>query len=75
MDIDKALCQLHDEKKRLDSAIAALEAQIAASTGKKVGGHPGRKSMNPQARREVSQRMSRYWAARRAQAQQLTPKD
>jgi len=73
MDIHKALCQLHDEKKRLDAAIAALEARIAASTGKSR--RPGRKSMSPQARREVSQRMSRYWAARRAQAQQLTPKD
>jgi cell division septum initiation protein DivIVA len=75
MDIDKALCQLHDEKKRLDAAIAALEAQIAAATGKSRRTRPGRKSMSPQARLEVSQRMARYWAARRAQAQQLTPED
>ena len=75
MDVNKALCQLHDEKKRLDSAIAALEARIAASTGQSGRGRRGRKSMSPQARREVSQRMTRYWAARRAQAQQLTPED
>ena len=75
MDINKALCQLRDEKKRLDSAIAALEAQIAASTGKSGRGRRGRKSMSPQARLEVSQRMSRYWAARRAQARQLAPED
>ena len=75
MDIDKALCQLHDEKKQLDATIADLEAQIAASTGKGGRGRRGRKSMSPQARNEVSRRMSSYWAARRAQAQQLTPED
>jgi prefoldin subunit 5 len=75
MDVDKALRDLHDEKQRLDSAIATLEARIAAVTGKSEGARRGRKSMSPQARLEVSQRMSRYWAARRAQAQQLTPED
>jgi hypothetical protein len=75
MDVDKALRELHDEKKRLDCAIATLEARIAEATGKSGHGQRGRKSMSPQARLEVSQRMSRYWAARRAQAQQLSPED
>jgi cell division septum initiation protein DivIVA len=74
MDINKALCQLNDEKRRLDATIAALEAQIAA-TGKSGRSRPGRKSMSPQARSEVSRRMSSYWADRRAQAQHLTPED
>jgi hypothetical protein len=71
MDIVKALRELHLEKKRLDSAIAALEARI--STGSRNGSatksrksRRGRKSMSAAERLEVSRRMTLYWKGRRA---------
>ena len=72
MDIVKALRELYQEKKRLDAAIAALEARLkvgrAASSAKSVKGRRGRKSMSPAERLEVSRRMTLYWEARRSQA-------
>ncbi len=71
MDIVKALRELYTEKKRLDGAIAALEARIgAASNGKGAKpskGRRGRKSMSAAERLEVSRRMTLYWEARRNQ--------
>jgi hypothetical protein len=70
MDIVKALRELYTEKKRLDGAIAALEARIrAAHNGKgakpAAKGRRGRKSMSDAERLEVSRRMTLYWEARR----------
>jgi len=76
MDIVKALRELHHEKKRLDAAIAALEARIKAahsSRAKPAKGRRGRKSMSAAERLEVSRRMTSYWQARRAQLQPLSP--
>jgi hypothetical protein len=71
MDIVKALRELYNEKKRLDSAIAALEARIRAghngSGAKPAKGRRGRKNMSAAERLEVSRRMTLYWQARRAQ--------
>jgi cell division septum initiation protein DivIVA len=79
MDIVKALRDLYTEKKRLDAAIASLEARIKSAksgasskpgTGAKSGTgqrRRGRKSMSAAERLEVSRRMSLYWEARRAQ--------
>jgi len=68
MNINKAIRDLYEEKKRLDNVIASLEemqrnavTQTAVLSEKKRG----RKSMDEQARREVSERMKQYWAARR----------
>ncbi len=75
MDIIKALHELHAEKKRLDSTIAALEARLAAARkqgARKSPGRRGRKSMSAAERLEVSKRMSLYWEARRAQIRELT---
>jgi len=76
MDIVKALRELHTEKKRLDTAIAALEARLRngnhSSAAKPVKGARGRKSMSAAERLEVSRRMTLYWEARRAQ--QLHPR-
>jgi hypothetical protein len=73
MDIIKALRELHTEKKRLDSVIAALEAQIAAKNkrgaAKRVPRRRGRKSMSAAERLAVSKRMTLYWENRRAQLQ------
>ncbi len=74
MNINKAIRELHEEKKRLDRVIASLEEmqlnaaqQIAVVPEKKRG----RKSMNHEARQEVSERMKRYWDTRRRQGQTL----
>ena len=76
MDIVKALRELYHEKKRLDAAIAALEARKKASrTGpltKSGQGRRGRKNMSAEERLEVSRRMTLYWEARRAKLQTPT---
>jgi septal ring factor EnvC (AmiA/AmiB activator) len=72
MDIIKALRELHAERKRLDSVIASLEAQLAArkkAATRKPPGRRGRKSMSAAERLAVSKRMTLYWEARRAQIQ------
>jgi hypothetical protein len=72
MDIVRALRELHQEKKRLDAAIASLEARLKAGRittgGKPAKGRRGRKSMSAEERLEVSKRMTQYWEARRAKA-------
>jgi len=74
MDILKALHELYTEKKRLDAAIAALEARSKSerigSASKRRQGRRGRKSMGPAERLEVSRRMTLYWETRRAQLRQ-----
>ncbi len=71
MDVHKTLRELHAEKKRLDATISALERQLKAPLGRASGKRRGRKSMSAAERRKVSERMSRYWEARRAQQQTL----
>lgn len=73
MDVFKALRALYEERKKLDNVIASLEdLQKKAEEGvefisipKKPASRRGRKSMDEEARREVSQRMKAYWARRR----------
>ena len=68
MNINKAIRELYAEKKRLDNVIASLEemqqtpALVSAAISEKKR---GRKSMDEQARAQVSDRMKRYWAGRR----------
>ena len=69
MDVNKALRELHEEKRRLDVTIAALEARLGSRS--RTQGRRGRKSMNAAERLEVSRRMSKYWEARRASAASL----
>jgi hypothetical protein len=65
MDVLKTLRELHQEKQRLDVAIAALEARLKnGADGRKR--RRGRKSMSAAERKEVSRRMSKYWESRRA---------
>jgi hypothetical protein len=74
MDILKALRELYTEKKRLDVAIAALEARARSertgSASKRRLGRRGRKSMGAAERLEVSRRMTLYWETRRAQVRE-----
>jgi hypothetical protein len=76
VDLYKAIRELVDEKKRIDRIIASLEAMLEKGTTNTAsakaevkagsGTRRGRKSMSAEERREVSERMARYWAAKRA---------
>lgn len=70
MDIEKTLRELHQEKKRLDVTIAALEARLKVVSSLQRH-RRGRKSMSPEQRLEVSRRMQKYWEARKAAAASL----
>lgn len=70
MDLLKAIRELHEEKKRLDAAISSLELMLAAEARLpalrvSMGRKRGRKSMSREEREQVSERMKKYWAARR----------
>jgi hypothetical protein len=71
LDLYKTIQILNDERERLDKLIAYLE-QIKASKGeslrRKPPGRRGRKGMGPAERKQISARMKKYWAARRASA-------
>ena len=71
MDVFKAIRELHEERVRLDAAIAALEARLhyVNNPERVPRARRGRRSMSSREREEVSRRMSSYWAARRAQRQ------
>ena len=69
MDVNKALRELYKEKKRLDRAIARIESRLVSASQTPKPSTRGRKSMGPEERLQVSERMSAYWAARRAPAQ------
>ncbi len=60
MDLKEILKQLYAERKRVDRIIQRLEALEESS-----GSRRGRKSMSAEERRQVSERMRRYWAERR----------
>jgi len=76
VDLYKAIRELVEERKRVDRIIASLEAMLAkgvVATGKNSAGkntpgkRRGRKSMSPEERLEVSERMARYWASKRSE--------
>lgn len=71
MDIHKTLRELYQEKRRLDIAIAALEARLALGQPKPARRRRGRKSMSDEERKQVSIRMMQYWEQRRAQQQAI----
>lgn len=69
MDLLKAIRDLYEEKKRLDAVIASLELMVAAEIRSPARApaakRRGRKSMSREERQIVSDRMKKYWAARR----------
>jgi hypothetical protein len=73
MDLFKAIQELYAEKERLERVIASLE-ELQRSAGavpavSKAAKRRGRKFMDPKERQEVSDRMKKYWAARRKERQ------
>jgi len=70
MDLEKSIRELREEKKRIDKAIAVLEAILSkeSETGAiKPTKKRGRKGMSEAEREEVSRRMKLYWRKRRQQ--------
>ena len=78
MDLQKTIQDLYSEKEKLERVIASLEElQRAASANPLIPGRNkrrGRKSMGAQERREVSERMKKYWAGRRGKTPKNTPR-
>ncbi len=73
MDLNKAIQQLYAERERLERVIASLEelqrgAGAVPALTQSVK-RRGRKFMDPKERQEVSDRMKKYWAARRKEPQ------
>jgi hypothetical protein len=68
MELDILIRKLTDERAKLDAVIASLEQlrKAVTETEKKLGKKRGRKFMDEQDRKEVSERMKKYWAARRS---------
>jgi hypothetical protein len=69
MDLYKAIQELYAEKEKLERVIASLE-ELQRTAGTlpvltKIAKRRGRKSMTARERREVSERMKKYWAGRR----------
>ena len=74
MDLYKAIQELYAEKEKLERVIASLE-ELQRNAGvmpelPKPAKRRGRKSMNSSERREVSERMRKYWAGRRQPKQE-----
>jgi len=67
MDLDKAIRDLQKELLRLNQVIGYLEEMQRAGTSLEQT-QRGRKSMSAAERRAVSQRMTKWWAARRARS-------
>lgn len=68
MDLSKVIRKLYDERAKLDHIIASLEElhkSAAAREPEAPKKRRGRKSMDAEARKEVSERMRKYWANRR----------
>jgi hypothetical protein len=69
MDLEQVIEYLYAEKARLERAIAALEmmqrTEVRMPPAARTKKRRGRKSMGPEERQEVSERMRKYWAGRR----------
>jgi hypothetical protein len=67
MDLRHIIRQLNEEKTRLEATIALLESLgNLHDSGRPMGSRRGRKSMGEVERRDVSERMKRYWASKRS---------
>jgi hypothetical protein len=76
VDLYKAIRMLYDEKKRLDRLIESLEDLQTHGNGSKAPAAPsrrGRRMMTAEERLQVSERMRKYWSARRKGARTGSP--
>jgi hypothetical protein len=70
MDFSRTIEQLRREKEKLERAIASLE-DLQAAVPKTTPERPltGRRFIGAEERREISERMKRYWSNRRNKGQ------
>jgi hypothetical protein len=77
MELDKMLEFLYSEKEKLERVIAAMEDLHRSGSAMpevlRVKSRRGRKSMGAEERQDVSERMKKYWAGRRASQGQDAP--
>lgn len=65
-DLYRIIRELVDERNKLDRIIDSIEQMILSGETSEPGlKRRGRKSMDSAARKQVSERMKRYWAKRR----------
>ena len=67
MDYSRILRELYAQCDNLDRVIKQLESLESGSSGDGGPKRRGRKSMGPEERKDVSQRMKRFWAKRRGE--------
>ena len=65
MELAKVIRKLRGELREVKKAIAVLEKALRNQAATPAPVRRGRRSMGPEERRQVSQRMKLYWAARR----------
>lgn len=65
MDLQRAIRELYEEKERINGVIESLEQYLRLHGAGVEKRKRGRKSMSAEERQEVSERMRKYWAARR----------
>jgi hypothetical protein len=70
MDVHSIIVELRAELQRLNEIIATLERLSTDEVQSAAPNRPGRKSMDDEARQQVSKRMKRYWAQRRKEQAQ-----
>ena len=77
MDLNEVIRELQCERKELEEVIASLEQLSKAAKVEETApkGRRGRKFMDEPARKEVSERMKKYWASRRRKKQELGGSD
>lgn len=78
MDVFKMIEQLREERDNLDVVIAHLQsisqrraAGPSPKTASRTGKRRGRKSMSPEERSVVAERMKIYWAQKRAEEKKV----
>jgi hypothetical protein len=70
MDVHAIIAELRAELERLNEIIETLERLCSEETFLDAPKRRGRKSMDDDARLQVSKRMKRYWAQRRKEQAQ-----
>ena len=75
MDLYRIIRELVDERNKLDRIITSLEEMIlSGETSEPALKRRGRKSMDSTARKQVSERMKRYWENRRSEGKTTSEK-
>jgi hypothetical protein len=65
MDLERMIQELRERLKDVNQVIVLLEQLVQLSTAESTVKRRGRKFMNNEERRQVSERMRKYWSARK----------